>query len=311
MNAAAVPALVQELRRTAVRGVDRTTRTTLQRLEHRLDRATADRLPAVAAEVLVALRVIRAGCSVEAETPTPTGRTCDFRLERQGQRLFVHVKRLQLEPFDPPSIPAPLRSRLRVARGVRAVLRWDARLDRGSLQRLGGAVAGFLRQGAIGESLVVKGPGERELGGVRLDRPTDRLELRVERPDRTAALERLDRLLDRAAQQAMPGQPNAIVVVGSCAADADLLDQCLLGSFVARWDRLPRRGERQAFGRDDTGLWSGRAARDLTLACWVEMQEARAVPRLSAGQLWLRGEPAPSPASAALARASLLRSRAG
>jgi hypothetical protein len=248
---------------------------------------------------------------VEAETPTPTGRTCDFRLDRHGQSLFVHVKRLQIEPFAPSRIPAALRSRLPVRRGVRAALRLDPGLDRASLQRLGAAMAAFVREGAIGESLAVRGPDGRELGGVRLDRPTERLELVVERPDRVAVMEKLDRLLDRASQQAMPGRPNAIVVVGSTAADADLLDQCLLGAFVARWDRLPRRGERQAFGRDDTGLWSGRAARDLTIACWCEMQVRGPAPRLSEGQMWLRSDPAPSSESAALARAALLRSRPG
>ncbi len=311
MNASAVPTLIQQLRTAARRTGDRTSRITLQRLEQRLDRASAERLPAVAAEVLVALRAIRAGCSVEAETPTPTGRTCDFRLDRHGQSLFVHVKRLQIDPFVPPRIPAALRSRLQVRRGVRAALRLDPALDRASLQRLGAAIAAFLREGAIGESLAVRGPDGRELGGVRLDRPTERLDLVVERPDRVAAMERLDRLLDRASQQAMPGRANAIVVVGSSPSDAELLDQCLLGAFVARWDRFPRRGERQAFGRDDTGLWSGRAARDLTIACWCDLQERAAGPRLSEGQMWLRNDPAPRPESAALARAALLRSRPG
>ena len=56
MNASAVPTLIQQLRTAARRTGDRTSRITLQRLEQRLDRASAERLPAVAAEVLVALR---------------------------------------------------------------------------------------------------------------------------------------------------------------------------------------------------------------------------------------------------------------
>jgi hypothetical protein len=109
----------------------------------------------------------------------------------------------------------------------------------------------------------------------------------------------------------MPGQANAIMVVGGSACDADLLDQALLGSFIARWDRIPRRGERQAFGRDDSGLWSRGLARDAGIACWTELQSSGARPMLSGGTMWLRSQPAPRPASAALARAALLRSRAG
>jgi hypothetical protein len=99
--------------------------------------------------------------------------------------------------------------------------------------------------------------------------------------------------------------------VGSSACDADLLDQALLGSYIARWDRLPRRGERQAYGRDDTGLWSRGLARDAGIACWTVLQAEGSRPVLSGGSMWLRSQPAARPASAALARAALLRSRAG
>lgn len=109
----------------------------------------------------------------------------------------------------------------------------------------------------------------------------------------------------------MPGKANAIAVVGTSDCDADLLDQALLGAFIARWDRLPRRGERQAYGRDDTGLWSRGLARDAGIACLLTLRDADPLPTLSGGEIWLRDRPAPTPAAAAMARASLLRSRAG
>jgi len=311
VNAQAVSNLVADLRRRARGCRDRANVETLQRLIQRLERATAERVPAVVAEILVALRAMRAGCSVEAETPTPTGRTCDFRLTRGSERLHVHVKRLDVAAFKPPVIPATLRRCLRHGRPARVEIRWDPQLNALGLRRLGHAFEAFLRDGDIGESICVRDAAQRELGALRIDRPNEELDVRVERPDREAVLARLDRLLERAAQQCMPGQANAIMVVGSSACDADLLDQALLGSYIARWDRLPRRGERQAYGRDDTGLWSRGLARDAGIACWTVLQAAGSRPVLSGGDMWLRSTPAPSGASAALARAALLRSRAG
>jgi len=311
MNAQDVAPLVEELRRRARACDDRASFDTLQRLVQRIERAMPERLPSIVAEALVARRAMIAGCSVEAETPTPTGRTCDFRLTRGAEVLHVHVKRLDAPPFEPPTIPAALRRCLRRGRPARVEMRWDPQLNALGQRRLGNAFEAFLRDGDVGESICVRDAAQRELGALRIDRPAERLEVRVERPDREAVLARLDRLLERAAQQCMPGKANAIMVVGTSECDADLLDQALLGSFIARWDRLPRRGERQAYGRDDLGLWSRGLARDAGIACWCTMREAGRRPALSGGHLWLRDRPAPSPAAAALARASLMRSRTG
>ena len=46
------------------------------------------------AEALVALHARKQGCSISVEVPTPSGKTCDLLLERDGVKLFVHVKRL-------------------------------------------------------------------------------------------------------------------------------------------------------------------------------------------------------------------------
>ncbi len=311
MNAASVGKLIDDLKRRAHRTTDDMNLATLVRLVQRLEHATADRLPSVISETLVARRIMLAGCSVEAETPTPTGRTCDFRLWRDGVRLHVHVKRLDAPVHTPPTIPSILRGALRNKQPVRVGIRWDPQLNTLGLRRLARAFAGFLQEGVVGESLSVRDASQRELGNLRIDRPAEKLELRVDRPDRHAVLERIDRLLQRAAQQCMPGQANAIMVVGSCPHDADLLDEALLGRFVARWDQSPRRGERQAFGRDNSGLWSKGSARDAGLACWCTLQGLDGIPRLSAGEFWLRSDRAPTPESAALARAALLRPRAG
>jgi len=311
MQAAARIRLIEELRRRARRCEYRVNIATLQRLIQRLENASAQRLPSVVAETLVARRALLAGCMVEAETPTPTGRTCDFRLTRGRERLYVHVKRLDAAPFQPPPIPSALRRAIVCTRPLRVRVRWQAQLENGGLRRLGYAFDAFLREAEVGESLSVRDASQHEFGYLRIDRPTEQLDMRVDRPDRIAVLDRIDRLLDRAAQQCMPSHANAIMVVGSSECDAELLDEALLGSFVARWDHEPRRGERLAYGRDDSGLWSRGTARDAGIACWTTMRELQEKPMLSAGDLWLRSEPAARPESAALARASLLRARAG
>ena len=310
MNPAQLLALVSELRRLARAQDQSQNARTIHRLQHRLERANAQRLPAVVAEVLVARRAMLSGCRVESETPTPTGRTCDFLLERAGERLYVHVKTLQASIFEPPRVPTALRQAVRSDRPVRVSARWSPQLTSAALRRAGESLEAFVQGAAIGESITVRNGRQEELAHFRVDRPAESLELVAERPDRVAVLDRLDRLLDRACQQSMPGQPNAIMVVGQSEADVDLMDQALLGAFVARWDRLPRRGERQAFGRDETGLWSRQASRHVGVACWTTLQDGSARPRLSAGHLWLRGNPPPRPQSAALARATLLRARA-
>jgi hypothetical protein len=310
MNPTQLPALVTELRRLARAQDQLRNARTIHRLQHRLERANAQRLPAVVAEVLVARRAMLSGCRVEAETPTPTGRTCDFLLERAGERLYVHVKTLQAGAFEPPRIPKALGQAVRSDRPIRVSARWSPHLSPAALRRAGESLDAFVQGAAIGESITVRNGRQEELAHFRVDRPAECFELVAERPDRVAVLERLDRLLDRACQQSMPGQPNAIMVVGRSEADADLMDQALLGAFVARWDRHPPRGQRQAFGRDDTGLWSRQASRHVGVACWTTLQDGSARPRLSGGHMWLRGHSPPRAQSAALARAALLRARA-
>ena len=274
-----------------------------------LERAGAARLPSAIAEALIALRLVRAGFSVEADVPTPNGKSCDFRATRRGESLCVHVKRLLTSVNDTPAIPSRLRSAIVCRRKVRAELWWSPELEPSSLARLGRSFNAFLREAAIGESLSVRDAPNIEIGRIRIHRPTTRqMELRVERTDRVRTLDRIERLTLRAFEQCMPRSVNVIALVGDHASDWELFDVALHGTFVERWDRMPNQGERRAYGRDDNGLWTRHRAPWCELAVSLTATTSDTNAQLSQGILLTREEDARPDAAIKLARRGLLRS---
>ena len=274
-----------------------------------LERAGAARLPSAIAEALIALRLVRAGFSVEADVPTPNGKSCDFRATRRGESLCVHVKRLLTSVNDTPAIPSRLRSAIVCRRKVRAELWWSPELEPSSLARLGRSFNAFLREAAIGESLSVRDAPNIEIGRIRIHRPTTRqMELRVERADRVRTLDRIERLTVRAFEQCMPRSVNVIALVGDHASDWELFDVALHGTFVERWDRMPNQGERRAYGRDDNGLWTRHRAPWCELAVSLTATTSDTNAQLSQGILLTREEDARPDAAIKLARRGLLRS---
>lgn len=275
-----------------------------------LERAGPERLPSAAAEALVALRLIRAGFAVEADVPTPSGRSCDFRATRRGESMCVHVKRLITGAAPRLDIPRPLRSAIHCGRKVRGELWWEPRLGPRALARLGRSFDAFLREAAIGESLSVRDAPDREIGRIRIHRPTARrMELRLERGDRARTLDRIERLILRAFDQCMPRAANVIALVGDHADDWELFDVALRGGFVERWDRYPSRGERRAYGRADDGMWSHHRAPWCRLAVSLAIQIKGDEVELSPGVLLAREEDGALDASITLARRGLLRTR--
>ena len=274
-----------------------------------LERAGAARLPSAIAEALIALRLVRAGFSVEADVPTPNGKSCDFRATRRGESLCVHVKRLLTSVNETPAIPSRLRSAIVCRRKVRAELWWSPELEPSSLARLGRSFNAFLREAAIGESLSVRDAPNIEIGRIRIHRPTTRqMELRVERADRVRTLDRIERLTLRAFEQCMPRSVNVIALVGDHASDWELFDVALHGTFVERWDRVPNQGERRAYGRDDNGLWTRHRAPWCELAVSLTATTSDTNAQLSQGILLTREEDARPDAAIKLARRGLLRS---
>ena len=274
-----------------------------------LERAGAARLPSAIAEALIALRLVRAGFSVEADVPTPNGKSCDFRATRRGESLCVHVKRLLTSVNETPAIPSRLRSAIVCRRKVRAELWWSPEIEPSSLARLGRSFNAFLREAAIGESLSVRDAPNIEIGRIRIHRPTTRqMELRVERADRVRTLDRIERLTLRAFEQCMPRSVNVIALVGDHASDWELFDVALHGTFVERWDRMPNQGERRAYGRDDNGLWTRHRAPWCELAVSLTATTSDTNAQLSQGILLTREEDARPDAAIKLARRGLLRS---
>ncbi|MEI6272985.1 MAG: hypothetical protein WCQ03_05885 [Phycisphaerae bacterium] len=282
---------------------------TLSGLLALLERAGTERLPSAIAESLIALRLIRAGFSVEADVPTPNGKSCDFRASRRGESMCVHVKRLSTSAHETPAIPTRIRSAIVCRRKVRAELWWSPNLETSSLARLGRSFNAFLREAAIGESLSVRDAPNIEIGRIRIHRPTARqMELRVERADRVRTLDRIERLTLRAFEQCMPRSSNVIALVGDHATDWELFDVALHGTFVERWDRVPNQGERRAYGRDDDGLWTRHRAPWCELAASLTVHANDSDAQLSQGILLTREEDARPDAAIQLARRGLLRS---
>ncbi len=274
-----------------------------------LERAGAQRVPSAMAEALVALRLIRAGFSVEADIPTPNGKSCDFRATRQGQSMCVHVKQISTIIEQTPAIPAQLRASIACRRKVRAEVWWSPRLDASGLARLSRSFNAFLREAAIGESLSVRDAPNIEIGRVAIHRPTQRtLELRVERADRVRTLDRIERLTLRAFEQCMPRSVNVIALVGNHMSDWELFDVALHGTFVERWDRVPHKGERRAYGRADDGLWTRHRAPWCALAVSLTATVSDSNAQLSPGILLTREEDATPAAAIQMARRGLLRS---
>jgi hypothetical protein len=274
-----------------------------------IERAGAARLPSAMAEALIALRLVRAGFSVEADVPTPNGKSCDFRATRRGESLCVHVKRLLTSVNDTSAIPSRLRSSIVCRRKVRAELWWSPHLEPSSLARLGRSFNAFLREAAIGESLSVRDAPNIEIGRIRIHRPAARqMELRVERADRVRTLDRIERLTLRAFEQCMPRSVNVIALVGDHVNDLELFDVALHGTFVERWDRVPNQGERRAYGRADDGLWTRHRAPWCELAVSLTAHVSDTNAQLSQGTLLTREEDARPDAAIKLARRGLLRS---
>ena len=90
------------------------------------------------AEAQVALHARLMGCKITVEVPTPSGKMCDLLLERDGVKLYVHVKRLGGR--SPSNKRLMISSRLRVLENIQkpwvVKIRWRAELDENALDAL-------------------------------------------------------------------------------------------------------------------------------------------------------------------------------
>jgi hypothetical protein len=242
------------------------------------------------AEALVALQARKLGCSISVEVPTPAGKTCDLLLERNGVKLYVHVKRLA--GSRPRNQRLKISSRLRILECIQkpwiVKIRWNEDLGDELMQEYVTAAAAFIETARLGDLHVVRDTDGNEIGGVKIMAPNDekRVSLVIGLP--TGFVDnspRVVRLLQRAQKQFMPKEANLILVCTPSIEGANDVNSALLGSHVERWDERPSKGKRVAHGRGDDGFWQTNHMAESQMAGWFWLAPMHGEYQ---GKLWLR-----------------------
>lgn len=213
------------------------------------------------AEAMVARHMLQHGCELRFEVPTPSGKQCDFEVTRNGERFFLHIKRVTIDRPRRRRITVSSRLRLleRVERPYIVNIRWHEGLTDAQLQHIVFQGEQFLKHARLGDEFLIRDPKtNREIGGLQVLAPWEgtHVSLAIGLPtgfiDETP---RFRKLMRRAYQQFMPRETNVILVCSSHDEDARDVETALLGSHIERWDRYPQRGKRIAHGRDSDGFW--------------------------------------------------------
>ena len=255
-----------------------------------------DRARSLAAEMLVAARLLESGCTVEHEVETPAGKHVDFRARRDGATLCIHVKRAPQPTLRDAqvSIPAAWRALETLDRGLVIALSL-ARNLRGKplLAALDDAFT-FVEQASVGDELALRDSESRIAARLRVIAPSTQRRVEIV-ADLSASFDdhvpRFQSTLRKAFAQFLPRSENLIVVCGS-AGGIDAFATALLGSQIERWDKRPRVGELVAYGRGGDGFWAGSMRNQSRLAAYWTLAKGN-------GPLLFLREPAsraPSPA---------------
>ncbi len=244
------------------------------------------------AEALVALHARTHGCSIAVEVPTPSGKTADLQLKRDGVHLFVHVKRLG--GVQQKTQQLKISSRLRILEQIEkpwvVKIRWCEDLQDQQMQHYVTEAASFIEKSRLGDEHVVRDDQGKELGGVKIVAPNDekRVSLVIGLPSGFIdESPRIERLLHRAQKQFMPKEANLILVCTPSIEGAGDVESALLGSFIERWDEHPAKGTRVAHGRSDDGFWQPNQMQESQLVGWFCLNPSH---RECHGQLWIRDE---------------------
>lgn len=307
-----VETLDGRLRRAAQDSAELLDPATLRRFRRGLDEAAqvlSSRSPAVAAldrvrslcsEAMVLDRLLAAGCAVEHEIATPTGRRVDFRARRDGATLAIHVKRAPAETLSEQrgAIPRAWRELEQVERGLVASLALEpSHRARPPVEALE-AAREFVAQASVGEQLLLRGSRGRPLGRLRIVGPSTAAHATIVAESSRSFdddVPRFQATLRKAFAQFMPRCENLIVVCGA-PGGLDAFAVALLGSQIERWDRRPKVGELIAYGRGGDGFWAGPMRNQSRIAAyWPLVSDAGPLLFVREGQGSTRG--------AALARA--------
>lgn len=234
--------------------------------------AQLDRARSIAAEVLVATRLLESGCEVEHEVETPNGRHVDFRATKAGASLSIHVKRAPQPTLRDAqvSVPPAWRTLETVSRGVVVAFSLARNLRGKALHAALDDAFRFIEQASVGDETLLRDSEGRTAVRLRVIAPSTgaRAELVA---DLSASFDdhvpRFQATLRKAFVQFMPRAENLIVVCGSMGG-IEAFATALLGSHIERWDRRPRVGELVAYGRAGDGFWSGEMRNQSRLAVY-------------------------------------------
>jgi hypothetical protein len=236
---------------------------------------TLDAIRTACAEIMVAQRILDAGCTLEREVETPAGKHVDFRATRDGAVLHVHVKRAPQPTLRDAAIVVPQawRTLETIRRGLVVALSLARNLRGRALQHALAEAFPFLEAASVGEELSIRDEDGRTAARLRVIAPSTRglVELVA---DLSSAFEdhvpRFQSTLRRAFAQFMPRGENVIVICGSSGA-IEAFGTALLGSHIERWDERPRVGELIAYGRGGDGFWAGSMRNQSRLAVYWPM----------------------------------------
>jgi hypothetical protein len=254
------------------------------------------------AEALVARHLLKRGCGLRFEVPTPTGRRADFEVlcpvegDAGGDevRFFLHVKRIDTGAAASARLTVSSRLRVleRIARPYIVSIRWHEGLSDRQMQRLVREAETFILQARVGDELTVRDGHPRrageEIGGLRILAPWagPNVTLAIGMPAGfTDEASRMRKLLRKAYQQFMPRGANVIVLGTSHEKDAGEFENALLGSHIERWDEFPPPGRRIAHGRDVDGFWFGQRFVESRAAGWFRFSLKETSLR---SRLWIR-----------------------
>ncbi|MFM7261893.1 MAG: hypothetical protein ACKO3W_14980 [bacterium] len=238
--------------------------------------ARLDRVRTVCAECLVAERLLAANCRVTYELETPSARHVDFRAQRDGATLDIHVKRApQPTLHDQPGVVTPAWRVLEgVHRGIVVAVALTKNLRGRALHAALDEAFDFVEQASVGDEIAFRDAEARTAARLRVIAPSSsgRVELV---PDHSASFDghvpRFQSTLRKAFAQFMPRSENLIVVCGSTGG-FEAFATALLGSQIERWDRRPRPGELVAYGRGGDGFWSGSMRNQSRLAVYWALE---------------------------------------
>jgi hypothetical protein len=233
-------------------------------------------------EAMIARYLLRQGCELKVEVPTPSGRSADFNVTKSGESFFAHVKHLitnkvtskyrdwcykqfeQLQELK--MIPKPL--------AVQVCLK--AALTKRQAAEFVEAAKPFLEKATKeGEGFNVRDKNGNELGKCAvLFYPinSDHVELCPDSPDEPVVRDS-KRFIDGlkvAYKQFMPGATNVILFTGDWTRRSEF-EVALSGEFTRIRD-----DETKQFIRTRTrhnGFWSGGKHSNSNLAVWFEIDE--------------------------------------